>query len=262
MRIIRIVMSALSATIFVRRCVGGVASAFVSQAPRTLLAQSESRIHSQSIRMIFVSSIQHRSFSPQHPFVVRSFVTAMSMSTASTDVATSSLVGIDWVRSSVVDVLNEIFDPSEIAKGAAIAKLDGKKKKKKKKGGDEPAQDEPTMSDEERQAIIDAAVAAAKPFSTMDAMVTPATKPEFGDYQCNAAMSLSKSAGLNPRDCASKIVEGLKSIKGFDDIMEEPEIAGPGFINLRFKDGYLAEAAGKMAGDSEEGGRLAVPKTA
>ncbi|EED93932.1 arginyl-trna synthetase [Thalassiosira pseudonana CCMP1335] len=117
------------------------------------------------------------------------------------------------------------------------------------------------MSDEERTTIIEAAASSAKPFTIGDSMVTPATKPEFGDYQCNAAMSLAKSAGLNPRECASKIVDGLKAIEGFDTIMEEPEIAGPGFINLRFKDGYLAGAAGKMAMDAEDGGRLAIPVT-
>jgi arginyl-tRNA synthetase len=91
-------------------------------------------------------------------------------------------------------------------------------------------------------------------------MVTPATKPEFGDYQCNAAMSLSKSAGLNPRECASKIVEGLQtSIPNFNDVMETPEIAGPGFINLKFKEGYLANAAKIMADDAA--GRLGIPQT-
>jgi hypothetical protein len=32
------------------------------------------------------------------------------------------------------------------------------------------------------------------------------------------------------RDCAAKIVEGIMPKLG--DLMEEPEIAGPGFINL------------------------------
>jgi arginyl-tRNA synthetase len=42
--------------------------------------------------------------------------------------------------------------------------------------------------------------------------------------------------------------------------MEEPEIAGPGFINLRFKKEYLAAAARAMAQDSR--GKLALPPTA
>jgi arginyl-tRNA synthetase len=39
--------------------------------------------------------------------------------------------------------------------------------------------------------------------------------------------------------------------------MEEPDIAGPGFINLRFKKEYLAESIENMARDSD--GRLAIP---
>jgi arginyl-tRNA synthetase len=43
------------------------------------------------------------------------------------------------------------------------------------------------------------------------------------------------------------------------DIMEEPEIAGPGFINLRFKEDYLTSAVGQMASDAN--GRLGIPPT-
>jgi len=200
------------------------------------------------------------------------------MSTTTPTVSSSSdtsnkLVGIDYVRSSIAEVLNEIFDPAEIAKGAVIAKLDGKKnkkqkkKKKKKPQSDNNSNEQPTaakeeepppMSEEERTLIIQEAISNAKPFTIQDTMVTPATKAEFGDYQCNAAMSLSKSAGLNPRDCATKIVEALES--KLDGVMEVPlEIAGPGFINLKFKDEYLCDALGEMANDC--GGRLAVPVT-
>ena len=187
---------------------------------------------------------------------------------ASPSSSQTSLLGIDWVRDLVATALNDIFDPKEIARNAAIAKLDGKKKKKKKnkkKGADEAAtpeeeeeQDEPKMSEEERNSIIQAAVDAALPFSTRDAMVTPATKPEFGDYQCNAAMSLAKSAGLNPRECATKIVDRLRPL--IQDYMEEPEIAGPGFINFKFKEEYLSQALGVMVKDSM--GRLGLPEAA
>ena len=188
----------------------------------------------------------------------------LSLSVETSTSTTSSLFGIDWVREVVATALNDIFDPKEIAKNAAIAKLDGKKKKKKKKkkNADESAtnnpeeEQKPKMSEEERNAIIQSAVDAAQPFSTRDAMVTPATKPEFGDYQCNAAMSLAKSAGLNPRECAAKIVDQLRPL--IQDYMEEPEIAGPGFINFKYKDEYLSQALGVMAKESM--GRLGVPE--
>lgn len=33
-------------------------------------------------------------------------------------------------------------------------------------------------------------------------MVTDATRPEFGDYQCNAALALAKKLKSKPRDAA------------------------------------------------------------
>lgn len=185
-----------------------------------------------------------------------------------------SLKGIDWVRGCVATVLNDCFDPAAVARAAALAKLEPKKKKgkkkKKKKGGDDAAaaqaaaeegkpkeEEEPKMSEEEKQSILDAAAAAAKPFTDMDTAVTAATKAEFGDYQCNAAMSLAKNVGMSPRDCAAKILDGLRPY--ISDYMDEPEIAGPGFINLRFKEEYLANAVKSMSEDAGPGGRLAVP---
>ena len=181
--------------------------------------------------------------------------TSLFMSTTSAPISIRSL---DWVQDSVLDAMNQLFDPAEVARGAALAKLNKKpKKKKKKKGAEDDAQEEPTMSDEEKQAIADAAAAEAKPFSVSDTMVTIATRAEFGDYQVNAAMGLATSVGMNPRECASKIVEKL--LPKISDYMEEPEIAGPGFINLRFKQNYLAGAVYGMANDAN--GRLGLPET-
>lgn len=59
------------------------------------------------------------------------------------------------------------------------------------------------------------------------------------------------------RECAQKIVNGLTTKLG--DIMEDPEIAGPGFINIRFKEDYLSSAVGLMAKDAN--GRLGIPLT-
>lgn len=59
------------------------------------------------------------------------------------------------------------------------------------------------------------------------------------------------------RECAQKIIDGL--LPKIGDIMEEPEIAGPGFINLRFKEDYLTSAVGQMASDANY--RLGIPLT-
>jgi arginyl-tRNA synthetase len=58
--------------------------------------------------------------------------------------------------------------------------------------------------------------------------VSEATKPEFGDYQFNGAMALSKKLGKNPRDIATLIINNLD----LTGILVKADIAGPGFINL------------------------------
>ncbi|MEH6661059.1 MAG: arginine--tRNA ligase [Parasphingorhabdus sp.] len=57
----------------------------------------------------------------------------------------------------------------------------------------------------------------------------PPRDPSHGDLSTNAAMVLSKAAGMKPRDLAEKIAEKLG---GLDDV-QSVDIAGPGFINLR-----------------------------
>jgi arginyl-tRNA synthetase len=53
--------------------------------------------------------------------------------------------------------------------------------------------------------------------------------PSHGDVATNAALVLSKPAGLKPRDLADALSERLKAW----EIVEEASVAGPGFINLR-----------------------------
>ena len=139
--------------------------------------------------------------------VVRRFASApaRSMRRMASISNAQKLCGIDFIQKTVVDVLNDVFDPKEIARANALAKLDkgNKKKQKKPKKGDETVPPsmptEPAMSDEEKKAIADAAASEAKPFGLSDAMVTPATRQEFGDYQVNAALGLANAAGMNPR---------------------------------------------------------------
>ncbi|NEQ54139.1 MAG: arginine--tRNA ligase, partial [Leptolyngbya sp. SIO3F4] len=68
-----------------------------------------------------------------------------------------------------------------------------------------------------------------------DPILVPTNNPKFGDYQANVAMSLAKRLKDKPRAIATKIVENLT----IDDLCETPQIAGPGFINLKFKTEYL-----------------------
>jgi len=76
----------------------------------------------------------------------------------------------------------------------------------------------------------------------VDPQVRPAGDPKFGDYQCNAAMQLARQLCSKPRDVAQQIVEAA----GLDDLAETPEIAGPGFINIRLKNEFLAKYLGEI----------------
>ena len=91
------------------------------------------------------------------------------------------------------------------------------------------------------------------------AIVRPTQDPKFGDYQANGVMGVAKRLKTNPRQLAEQIVEKLD----LSDLCETPEIAGPGFINLRLKPKFLAERLQQIAADPD---RLALvaqeqPKT-
>jgi len=86
-------------------------------------------------------------------------------------------------------------------------------------------------------------------YADTDLMLAPAGNPKFGDFQCNAAMSLGKKLGKPPRAIASTIIENLD----IADICETPEIAGPGFINLKLKPAYLEAQVSAIAADTRLG---------
>lgn len=82
-----------------------------------------------------------------------------------------------------------------------------------------------------------------------DPMLVPTSNPKFGDFQANVAMSLAKPLKQNPREIARQIVENLN----LGDLCDTPEIAGPGFINLRLKTAYLEDQLKAMQADPRLG---------
>jgi arginyl-tRNA synthetase len=81
------------------------------------------------------------------------------------------------------------------------------------------------------------------PFS---AMVRVSQDAKFGDYQANCAMPLAKQVGKPARQLADEILSKLD----VSDLCEPPEVAGPGFINLRLKsDSLLLETANLFVDD-------------
>lgn len=87
------------------------------------------------------------------------------------------------------------------------------------------------------------------------AMVRQAQDARHGDYQANCAMPLSKVLGLEPKEVAKQIVERLE----LGDMLEPPEVAGPGFINLRLETAWLAAQLRAMAAGDRLGVEPASP---
>lgn len=79
--------------------------------------------------------------------------------------------------------------------------------------------------------------------------VTVSTRPEFGDYQINGAMSAAKALKTNPRQLAQQLLDAL----ALEDIAAKAEIAGPGFINISLKPQWLASQLEAAAQDPRLG---------
>jgi arginyl-tRNA synthetase len=89
------------------------------------------------------------------------------------------------------------------------------------------------------------------------AMVKPTQDAKHGDYQVNCAMSLAKALSKKPRDIAQDIVNRLQ----LGNLLEKPEIAGPGFINLRLQTSWLAKQIQSIATDDRLGVNVQAAKT-
>ena len=89
-----------------------------------------------------------------------------------------------------------------------------------------------------------------------EAIIGLAKDEEKFDYQCNSALSLSKSVQPKsaPRAIAETIMKNLPS--AFATLLEKTEIAGPGFINVKISTSILSNRAFQALQ-----GSLPAPKT-
>jgi len=83
-------------------------------------------------------------------------------------------------------------------------------------------------------------------------MIRGAQDAKFGDYQANFAMPLANRNGTNSREVALRVIDKLD----VTDVCEPPELAGPGFINLRLLNSWLEQQVNAAANDL----RLGVPE--
>uniref|UniRef100_A0AC34FAE0 Arginine--tRNA ligase n=1 Tax=Panagrolaimus sp. ES5 TaxID=591445 RepID=A0AC34FAE0_9BILA len=78
-------------------------------------------------------------------------------------------------------------------------------------------------------------------------IITEATNPKFGDYQCNSALGLSKKLkefGVN--DSPPQVAKNIANAVQTGDFIKEIEIAGPGFINVHLQPEFLGTRIGKL----------------
>ncbi len=87
--------------------------------------------------------------------------------------------------------------------------------------------------------------------------VTVARDSRHGDYQANIAMPLQKTLEMKPLDIAQRLVERLQ----IDDLCHTPEIAGPGFINLKLKREFLEEQLTQSLADERLGVGTVTPRS-
>ena len=79
------------------------------------------------------------------------------------------------------------------------------------------------------QVLADLISQGTLPEMTMSEIQIERTKDKaHGDFACNIAMMLARSAKMNPRQIATSIVDALPDV----DFITKVDIAGPGFINF------------------------------
>ncbi len=81
------------------------------------------------------------------------------------------------------------------------------------------------------------------------AFVKVSDRPDLSDFQCNGALALAKIAHKNPREIASAIADELQKNEFVDAI----SVDGPGFINIKLKNEFIAANIDKMAADERLG---------
>ena len=85
--------------------------------------------------------------------------------------------------------------------------------------------------------------------SDAPAVLRPTTDARHGDYQVNGVLPLAKKSGKNPRELAEQVAAALRS----EPAIASAEVAGPGFVNLRLADAWLADQLAQDVRDPRDG---------
>jgi arginyl-tRNA synthetase len=74
------------------------------------------------------------------------------------------------------------------------------------------------------------------------AAVRATNDPKFGDYQANGCMAIAKSLKANPRELAAQVAAAVQ----LEPMAPAPRVEGPGFLNVRLKDEWIASEVGSL----------------
>lgn len=99
-----------------------------------------------------------------------------------------------------------------------------------------------------RQAFAAATPEGGDP-AAFGAAVRPSTDPKFGDYQANGSMALAQQLKVDRRALAAEVASRVD----LEPMADAPEVAGPGFLNIRLRDAWMAETLRGLLGDESLG---------
>ncbi len=81
------------------------------------------------------------------------------------------------------------------------------------------------------------------------AAVRPSGDAKFGDYQANGCMALGKALKKNPRELAQEVGKAVD----LRPLADSPEVAGPGFLNVRLREDWVAQTLAELLVDPKLG---------
>ncbi|MCD9144851.1 arginine--tRNA ligase [Streptomyces albireticuli] len=106
----------------------------------------------------------------------------------------------------------------------------------------------PSLASSLHQRLADALSAALPEVGAADPLLR---RSDRADFQANGMLALAKKLKGNPRELATKVVEGLPA----GDLIKDVEVSGPGFLNITITDEAIVRTLAARAADD----RLGVP---
>jgi arginyl-tRNA synthetase len=91
----------------------------------------------------------------------------------------------------------------------------------------------------------------APQFADMPIVLERPKQAGHGDFSSNLALQLGKALKKNPRELANALARRIPA----GDLLETPEVAGPGFINFRLKAGAKAGVIHRVLAQGRDYGR-------